>query len=335
MQSKLKKAKQNPLANPVAAHETENWLKEKSSAYLYRVLSDKESGTTRQLLFLELARAADEQAELWAKEIRKLGTNAPEHYVPDQRTRLVGRLIQQAGPRAIRPILVAMKMRGMSLYSGNLRAAMLGINDGLVSNVSLILGVAGATSDEQIVLLSGTAGLLAGALTMAAGEFISFRSQRKKHEYQVGSERAELTQEPAAELALIFEARGLKKGEARQLAGKIIADPDQVQDKLAQETLSINPGELGSPAGAAFFSFVSFAVGGLIPLLPYIFNNAYRLQTAIGLAGLALLAVGAVLSLDTQRHAALGGLRMLAIGAVAGATAYLIGSALGVILSLV
>lgn len=335
MQSKLKKAKQNPLANPVAAHETENWLKEKRSAYLYRVLSDKESGTTRQLLFLELARAADEQAELWAKEIRKLGTNTPGPYVPDQRTHLVGRLIQQFGPRAIYPILFAMKMRGMSLYSGNLRAAMLGVNDGLVSNVSLILGVAGATSNQQVVLLSGTAGLLAGACFMATGEFISFHSQRKKHEYQVGVERAELAQEPAAELALIFEARGMEKEEAHRLAGKIIADPDQALDKLAHEALSLNPGELGSPLGAALFSFVSFAVGGLVPLLPYLFDNTHRLPATIGLTGLALFAVGTVLSLDIKRHPALGGLRMLAIGAIAGATAYLIGSALGVILSLV
>lgn len=362
MQSKLKKAKQNPLVDPVVAHESESWLEEKRSAYLYRILSDKESGTPRQLLFLELAKSADQQAGLWANEIRKLGVIAPEHYVPDQRTRLVGWLIQMMGPRAMRPILAAMKVRGMSLYTGglpdhrlpvklsdvgkrhqtiggsNLRAAVFGVNDGLVSNASLILGVAGATSDAHIVLLSGTAGLLAGAFSMAAGEFISVRSQREMYEYQIGVERAELEQYPqeeAAELALIFEARGLGKEEARRLAGKIIADPDQALDMLAREELGLNPGELGSPVGAALFSFVAFAVGSLIPLMPYLLNNAYRLPVAIGLTGLALFVVGVVLSLFTGRHAVLSGIRMLGIGGLAGGATYLIGSALGVTLSLI
>lgn len=350
------------MADPAVVHEIESWLEEKRSAYLYRILSDMESGTSRQLLFLELAKAADEQAGLWVKEIRKLGAAAPEHYVPDQRTRLVAWLIQKMGPRTMRPILAAMKVRGMSLYTGslrdhrmpvklseagkrhqiiggsNLRAAVFGVNDGLVSNASLILGVAGATSDAQIVLLSGTAGLLAGAFSMAAGEFISMRSQREMYEYQIGVERAELEQYPqgeATELALIFEAKGLEKGEARRLADKIIADPDQALDTLAREELGLNPGELGSPAGAALFSFVSFAVGGLIPLVPYLFNNAYRLPAAIGLSGLALFAVGTVLSLFTGRHALLGGIRTLAIGGAAGGATYLIGRALGVTLSLV
>lgn len=362
MQSKLKKAKLNLSADPAVIHEIESWLEEKRSAYLYRILSDKESGTIRQLLFLELAKAADEQAALWAIEIRKLDSAVPEQYVPDQRTRLVGWLIQKMGPRTMRPILAAMKVRGMSLYTsnlpdhripanlsevgkrhqiiggGNLRATVFGVNDGLVSNASLILGVAGATSDAHIVLLSGTAGLLAGAFSMAAGEFISVRSQREMYEYQISVERAELEQYPqeeAAELALIFAAKGLEKEEARRLADKIIADPDQALDTLAREELGLNPGELGSPAGAALFSFLSFAAGGLVPLVPYFFDNAYRLPAAIGLTGLALFAVGTVLSLFTGRHAVLGGMRMLAIGSLAGGVSYLIGSALGVTLSLV
>lgn len=307
------------MADPAAAHEIERWLEEKRSAYLYRVLSDTESGTPRQLLFLELAKAADEQAGLWAKEIRKLDAIAPEHYAPDQRTRVIGWLVRKMGPRVMRPILAAIKLRGMALYSGNLRAAILGLNDGLVSNASLILGVAGATSDAHIVLLSGTAGLLAGAFSMAAGEFIAARSRREKHERQPGVERAELAQYPQeadAELAIIFKANGLEKWEAR-------------------EALSLNLGESGSPAGAALFSFASFAAGGLIPLAPYLFNSTYSLPAAIGLTSLSLFAVGTALPLFTGRHALLGGLRMLIIGSVAGGTAYLIGSALGVMLSLV
>jgi VIT1/CCC1 family predicted Fe2+/Mn2+ transporter len=362
MQLKFKKAKQNQPIAPAIAHESASWLEEKRAAYLYLILSDTESGTTRQLLFLELANAADEQAALWAQEIRKLGALVPNAYAPDQRTRFVGWLVRKLGPRAMRPILAAMKVRGMSLYTGslpghrtpvalsdvekrqrhigggNLRAVVFGVNDGLVSNVSLILGVAGATGDAHIIVLTGTAGLLAGAFSMASGEFISVRSRREMLEYQIALEKAELEQYPqeeAAELALILEAKGLAKGEARQLADKIIADPDQALDTLAREELGLNPDELGSPVGAALLALISFAVGGLIPLIPYLFNNNYHLPGVIGLTGLALFAVGAALSLFTGRHALLGGIRMLAIGGAAGGASYLIGSALGVTLSLV
>lgn len=342
-------------------HELQSWREEKQSAYLYRLVSDAESGTPRQILFLELAKAADAQAELWGQEIRKAGGQPPMHYVPDPRTRLVGRLIRWFGPRRLRPVLAAMKVRGMSLYTkaapghaiptdlsqvglrhrgvgsgGNLRAAVFGVNDGLVSNASLIMGVAGATLDAGVIVLSGVAGLLAGAFSMAAGEYVSVRSQREMFEYQIGLERAELDQYPeeeAAELALIFEHKGMEKAEAKALADKLIADPDRALDTLAREELGLNPDELGSPWGAAGFSFLSFSAGALLPLLPFLFLGAGRaLPIAIGLTAVALFAVGATLSLFTGRNAWLGGLRMLGIGGAAGAATYIIGKVLGVTL---
>jgi VIT1/CCC1 family predicted Fe2+/Mn2+ transporter len=140
---------------------------------------------------------------------------------------------------------------------GNLRAAVFGINDGLVSNASLILGVAGASSDAQLVLLTGVAGMCAGAFAMATGEYVSVRSQRELFEYQIGLEREELAQYPEAEaqeLALIYAAKGLPPEEALRLATQIVADPEQALDTLAREELGLNPDELGSPWGAAISS---------------------------------------------------------------------------------
>ena len=342
-------------------HELDSWCEEKQSAYLYRIVSDAESGTPRQILFLELAKAAEQQADLWVQEMKKIGATPPSDYFPDRRTRVVGRLVQWFGPRRMRPILAAMKVRGMSLYtkapvghatptqlsdvgqrhqnvgsSGSLRAAVFGVNDGLVSNASLILGIAGATGNSSAVLLTGVAGLLAGAFSMAAGEYISMRSQREMFEYQIGMERAELEQYPqeeAAELALIFAAKGMAKDEARALADKLIADPDRALDTLAREELGLNPDELGSPWGAALSSFLAFTAGAIIPLLPFLFTQGSEaLVIAIALTAIALFVVGAALSLFTGRNAWLGGLRMLSIGAAAGAGTYMIGKALGVTL---
>ncbi len=342
-------------------HELESWKEEKRSAYLYRVVSDAESGTTRQVLFLELAKAADEQAELWVKEATKRGIVFPLVLKLDLRTKIVSWLVRKLGVRAMRSVLAAMKVRGMSLYSkaepghalptslaevgrrhrgvggGNLRAAVFGVNDGLVSTASLVLGVAGAAASNAVILLTGIAGLLAGAFSMAAGEYLSVRSQREMFEYQIGLERAELDQYPqeeAAELVIIFKAKGLSQEEADHLAQKIIADPDRALDTLAREELGLNPDELGSPWGAAGFSFASFAAGGAIPILPFLFGSGDKsLFIAIGMTGVALYGVGAVLSLFTGRNAWMGGLRMLMIGSAAGAATYLIGKLLGVSLA--
>jgi VIT1/CCC1 family predicted Fe2+/Mn2+ transporter len=220
---------------------------------------------------------------------------------------------------------------------GNLRAAVFGVNDGLVSNASLILGVAGAAADIGVIVLSGIAGLLAGAFSMAAGEYVSVRSQREMYEYQIGLEADELEQYPeeeAGELALIYEARGIPHETAKKMADDIIADPDRALDALAREELGLNPDELGSPWGAAISSFLAFAVGGMIPLLPFlVLAHHGALPISIGLTAIALFSVGATLSLFIGRGAIRGGLRMLLIGGGAGALTFLIGSMLGVALA--
>ncbi len=331
------------------------WHEEMRSAYLYRAMAQAEAGTPRATLFDGLAAEAENQAGIWAREA---GGVAPA-YLPDLRARMVAALVRRHGPRALRSVLVAMKVRGLSVYShaapghppptsleevgkrhrgvnggGNLRAAVFGVNDGLVSNASLILGVAGASSNSEFILLSGVAGLLAGAFSMAAGEYVSVRSLREMFEHQIGLERDELAQYPeeeAEELALIYAARGLARDDALKLAKAIIADPARGLDTLAREELGLNPDELGSPWGVAAFSFASFAAGALVPLLPFLlFTGGNALAGSIALTALTLFAVGAAISLFTGRSALRDGLRMLAIGAVAGALTFGIGKLLGV-----
>jgi VIT1/CCC1 family predicted Fe2+/Mn2+ transporter len=340
----------------------EGWSEEKRSAFLYRALAEVEKDGARRALFQELAGESDKQAAMWEHRAETAGRRMPDHFDPGLRAMLVVRLLRVFGPRAMRGILTAMKVRGMSLYSksapghymsaavpgsehrhrgvgsgGNLRAAVFGVNDGLISNASLILGVAGATSDAKMILLSGVAGLVAGAFSMAAGEYVSVRSQREMYEYQIGLERDELEHYPEAEaeeLALIYQARGIEKEEALRMAAAIIADPEKALDTLAREELGLNPDELGSPWGAAVFSFASFAVGGAIPLAPFLMTGGTTaLVASVVSAAVALFGVGACLSLFTGRSALASGVRMLAIGAAAGLVTFGVGSLLGVTLA--
>ena len=337
----------------------DGWREEKRSAYLYRVIADCERGTPREDLFRSLAVEADDQALIWA---RQSGSDSGRAYRPDMRTRIVAGLLAVGSPRAMRGILTAMKVRGLSVYShaapghpaptsiedmasrhrgmgtgGNLRAAVFGINDGLMSNLSLILGVAGASSNSSVILLSGVAGLFAGAFSMAAGEFVSVRSQREMFEYQIGLERLELEQYPeeeAQELALIYAAKGMPKDQALELARKIIADPERALDTLAREELGLNPEDLGSPWGATWSSFASFAIGALIPLLPFLLSSgSAALLGSIALTAVSLFGVGAVISLFTGRNALRDGLRMLGIGAAAGGVTFMVGKLIGVSLA--
>jgi VIT1/CCC1 family predicted Fe2+/Mn2+ transporter len=216
---------------------------------------------------------------------------------------------------------------------GNLRAAVFGVNDGLVSNASLILGVAGAGGDAKSVVLAGVAGLAAGAFSMAVGEYVSVRSQRELYEHQIALERDELKQYPEAEaqeLALIYAAKGVPRRQAEQVAKRLVADPEHALDTLAREELGLNPGELGSPLGAASSSFAAFACGAIIPLVPFVMNGANALPWAIGIAAVTLFAIGATMSLFTGRHALSSGTRMLALGAAAGAVTFAIGRLAGI-----
>ncbi|HET6146813.1 MAG TPA: VIT1/CCC1 transporter family protein [Polyangia bacterium] len=226
-------------------------------------------------------------------------------------------------------------------HGGTLRAAVFGVNDGLVSNASLIFGIAGATSDRHLIALSGVAGLLSGAFSMAAGEYVSMRSQREMFERQISVERDELARYPveeAAELAVIYEARGLPRADAERVASTIISNPATALDTVAREELGLDPSELGSPWSAALSSFLAFAGGALLPLLPFILPFRAgpggaamgAMKVSIGLAGTALFGVGATISLFTGRRALWGGLRMLLIGGAAALATNLIGRLFGV-----
>ncbi|MGE0188034.1 MAG: VIT1/CCC1 transporter family protein [Steroidobacteraceae bacterium] len=333
-----------------------SWFEEKQSAWLYRRAAQVEPDKRISQLFKQLADGADEQAAIWNKDTSAV-------FSPGLRARVVAGLLGIIPPRRLRPVLAAMKLRGFSAYDshsqmrasghampttltevgashnaiggGNLRAAVFGVNDGLVSNTCLIMGVAGASVGNQPVLTAGLAGLLAGALSMAAGEYISMRSQREMYEYQIGLERAELAEYPEEEieeLALIYAARGMELSRAREFATEMMSDPQHALDVLSREELGLNPDDLGSPWGAALFSFVAFALGAAIPLLPFLmWLGEQTLLWSCVVASISLYGVGMALSLFTGRGAWLSGLRMLAIGAAAGVITFYIGRWLGAV----
>ncbi len=221
--------------------------------------------------------------------------------------------------------------------SGSLRAAVLGVNDGLVSNFSLVMGVAGGTDNASFILLAGVAGLLAGAFSMAAGEYVSVRSQRDVYEHQIGIEAAELEEFPEEEeeeLVLIYQAKGLSEEEAKKVAARIMSNPQVALDTMAREELGLDPDDLGSPVGAALSSFTAFVGGAIVPILPYILNlggPAFALSAVLSV--IALVLVGGALSLASGKSWYMGSLRMLLAGGAAAAVTYGIGSLIGVTLA--
>ena len=217
--------------------------------------------------------------------------------------------------------------------SGTLRASIFGISDGLVSNLSLVMGFAGAQAESKFVVLAGVAGLLAGAGSMAAGEYVSMRSQRELFERQIKLEETELLlapEEERAELALIYRAKGVPADEAEQLADRILENKETALETLVREELGLDPSELGSPWGAAIGSFIAFALGAVVPVIPYFLGAGWlHLAISAALSGIALFAVGVAVSLFTGRDAWYSGARQLLIGAAAAAVTYGIGTAIG------
>jgi vacuolar iron transporter family protein len=335
----------------------ERWRSEKTAAYLSGAVAAAEEDPTRAKLFRDMAAAAEEQAGILAKDLKQIPV-----FTPSLRSRITVFLLGVVGPRAMRHVLSASKVRGVSVYrgkatssggedaqghpmptsveevgrrhktygSGTLRAGVFGVNDGLVSNTCLVMGVAGAGTSGSVILLTGVAGLLAGAFSMGAGEFISMLSQKEMFEHQIAQEKDELERYPkeeAEELALIYQARGIPIDEARHLASHLIENPEKALDALTREELGLNPDDLGSPLGAAISSFLTFSVGASLPLIPYLFGDAkHGILIASLISGTALFCVGAALSLFSGRSALVGGARMLAIGAAAAAATYFIGS---------
>ncbi len=214
---------------------------------------------------------------------------------------------------------------------GWLRPAVFGAMDGLVSNLALMTGVAGGDVSRQTIILSGLAGLAAGAFSMAAGEYTSVASQRDLVEAELNVERRELRKYPKdeeAELAALYESRGVETGLAREVARQLSKDPEQALEIHAREELGIDPGELPSPTVAAVSSFGSFAVGALLPVLPYLLG-ASSLWPAVLVALLGLFLCGALVARVTARSWWYSGLRQLALGGAAAGVTYALGTFFG------
>ena len=349
-----------------------NWRAELDSADLYRFMATKETETKRAALLREMAAAETRHAQVMERGLSQLGIPLPNHRLSFQ-TRILKAIVRCCGPRLLYPLLHGAELAAGTDYAsqdastaalateershartlgqinqvetvrteswhsagggGSLRATVFGLNDGLVSNLSLIMGFAGAAADAKFVLLAGLSGLLAGASSMAAGEYVSVKAQRELYERQIELEAAELSvtpEEETHELALIYQAKGLSKEEAESVAQRITADPDVALDTLVREELGLDPNQLGSPAAAAISSFLAFAIGAFLPVLPYFFGASILLVAiSLALSGLALFTVGALISIFTGKSLVFSGVRQLAIGGTAAAITFVVGSLIG------
>ncbi len=225
--------------------------------------------------------------------------------------------------------------RHRSVGGNAIRAAVLGGNDGLVSNFSLVMGIAGATSGEQAVLLTGLAGLLAGALSMSLGEWISVKSSQELYENQMKIEMEELETNPEGELkeiALIYMAKGIPEAQAQQMATDMMKNKSEAHDILVREELGINAEELkGSAAEAAIFSFVLFAIGAIIPVAPFIFITGFKaIIFSVCLSAAGLFIIGAAITLFTGKNVWYSGFRQVLFGLAAAAITFGIGKLIGV-----
>ncbi len=249
------------------------------------------------------------------------------------------RLLQQIGKTSGKGVegsaLARFEGRHRSAGGNALRAAVLGASDGLLSNFNLIMGVAGAALSNSTILLTGFAGLLAGAISMALGEWISVRSSQELYEKQINTEKEEIADAPEEEieeLVLIYQARGMDGETARQIAVRIMSDPDTALDALARDELGVDPEELGGSAWeAAITSFLLFAAGAIIPIIPFIFlSGTTAIMASAGLSAAGLFVIGAAITLFTGRSVLYSGLRQVIFGLAAAGAVFLIGHLIGV-----
>ena len=228
--------------------------------------------------------------------------------------------------------------RHRSVGGNAIRAAVLGGNDGLVSNFSLVMGIAGATSGQEGVLLAGVAGLLAGALSMALGEWISVKSSQELYENQMQIEMEELETNPEGEMkeiALIYIAKGIPEAQAHDMAAEIMEDTSMAHELLVREELGINPEELkGSAIEAAVYSFILFAIGAVIPVLPFMFTSGMQaVLISVAFSAVGLFLIGSAITLFTGKSVWFSGFRQVLFGLAAAAVTFGIGKIIGVSLS--
>ena len=221
--------------------------------------------------------------------------------------------------------------------SGRLRAAVLGANDGLVSNVSLVMGMAGAAPGPGVVLLAGIAGVIAGALSMALGEYVSVRVQRESFESLIALEKREIAHNPEHEqheIAVIYRAKGIPREDAERFATHVMRDPEVALDLMAREELGLNPDQLGSPVAVALSSMAAFASGAVVPVLPFLFLPVGTAAPAAAiLTVIALLITGGATARMIGRPPVRGALRLALLGAVAALITFFAGRIVGTIAS--
>ena len=252
--------------------------------------------------------------------------------------RLLRQIEQTSGGGLEGSVLARLEGRHRSTGGNALRAAVLGASDGLLSNFNLIMGVAGAELSGGNILLTGFAGLLAGAISMALGEWISVQSSRELYQKQIRTEKEEIAtapEEEIEELALIYQARGMDEVTARQIATRLMSNPATAIDALARDELGINPEELGGSAWeAAFTSFLLFALGAIVPVIPFLFlSGTMAIIVSATLSAVALFAIGSAITLFTGRSILYSGLRQVLFGLSAAAAVFLVGHLIGVNIS--
>jgi VIT1/CCC1 family predicted Fe2+/Mn2+ transporter len=263
-------------------------------------------------------------------ETQGLGMTADERW----HARILHQLVRTQPKGVSGGFLGRIEGRHKAVGGNTLRASVLGANDGLCSNLSLVMGVAGASSDHHTLIVTGLAGLLAGACSMALGEWLSVTSSRELAEREIQIESDEVALDPeseAEELRLIYEAKGLPAAEAESLAKHMIADPARAIDALTREELGLDPDELGGSAKeAAIFSFLLFSIGAIIPVAPFfIFDGMAAIFASLTFSGFALFGLGALITVFTGRSVWVAGMRQLLLGGAAAALTHLLGRVIG------
>lgn len=266
-------------------------------------------------------------------EARAAGLSGEEH----SHARML-RHVQRAGGGLEGGALAQLEGRHRTVGGNALRAAVLGANDGLVSNLSLVMGVAGANLSGRTILITGLAGLLAGAFSMALGEWLSVQSSRELSLHQIRTEEDEIEampEEEAEELALIYQARGMGEDESRRIAQRIMKDHKTALDVMTREELGIDPEELGGSAWvAAFTSFGLFAAGAIVPVIPFFFlEGPAAIGASVAASAAGLFGLGAGITLFTARSVLFSGVRQVAFGLLAAGITFTIGRLIGVTLA--
>lgn len=314
---------------------------------------DKEVLQRAQQYSLDSVLTDLEEAEREAESVYDSEPDAPRNMSVDERqhAKVLRKLASQASAADLAATVATQKMEANRPFdaqailansenwhhadkSGTARAAVFGISDGLVSNTALVMGFAGGGIGSSTVLFAGIAGLLAGAFSMAAGEYVSVAGQRDLFEKEIAIEAEELRtapQEEERELELIYRAKGLDADMAKQVAKRIMSDPEVALDTMVREELGLDPDDLGSPIKVAASSFASFAVGAIVPVIPYLFlSGSAALTLGIVLAVIALLVVGGTVGRISGSGTVKSALRQLAFGGGAAIVTYVIGHFIGI-----